>query len=224
MTPIEEDDRAARIAALGRQLAELTARGRPEPGSAGRARHHQRRVHSDGAEPREPVSKDPIELKAKDICLRLLTAAPRPRAGLAAALRRREIPEEVAERVLDRLTEVGLIDDAAYAESFVRTKHRDRGLGRSALRAELRRLGVDPELSGNAVDQVDHEDERRRAADLVAKRLPSAMGAGPVAARRRLMSQLARRGYPAELAAAVIDEAIAGHGDMPGDLGLDGSA
>lgn len=167
---------------------------------------------------------DPAEAKARDICLRLLAASPRPRAKLAEALRQRDIPDEVAERVLDRLTEVGLIDDAAYAENFVRIKHRDRGLGRSALRAELRRQGVDPELSGSAVDQLDQQDERRRAAELVAKRLPGAIGAGPLAARRRLLGQLARRGYPADLAASVVDEAISRHGDMPGDLGWEGSA
>ena len=91
-----------------------------------------------GDEPGDPVAV------AKSICLRLLTGSTRTRADLERALRRRGIADDVAGAVLDRLTEVGLIDDAAYAEAFVASRHRDRGLGRSALRAELRRKGVDP--------------------------------------------------------------------------------
>ncbi|MDQ2790879.1 MAG: recombination regulator RecX, partial [Actinomycetota bacterium] len=55
--------------------------------------------------------------EAQGICLRLLTARPRSRAELADALRRRGIPEEVGEPVLDRLSQVGLVDDVAFAES-----------------------------------------------------------------------------------------------------------
>jgi regulatory protein len=99
-------------------------------------------------------------------------------------LRRKEIPDEVAEQVLDRLTAVGLIDDEAYAAAFVATKHRDRGLGRSALRTELQRKGVDAQTAAAAV------------------------AAGPDAARRRLVGLLARRGYSPSLAMAVVDEAL----------------
>ena len=151
------------------------------------------------------------EAAAKQICLRLLSIAPRPRAGLAQALSRRDIPPEVAERVLDRLTEVGLINDAAYAAAFVRTKQRDRALGRSALRIELRRRGIDEEPATQALATVEPEAERARAEALVASRVAAAVVAGPVAARRRLLGLLARRGYPADLAVAVVDGALSAH-------------
>ena len=76
----------------------------------------------------EDAPGDPAAV-AKSICLRLLTGAARPRAALATALRQRGIPDDVAAGVLDRLIEVGLIDDRAYAEAFVAAKHRDRALG-----------------------------------------------------------------------------------------------
>jgi regulatory protein len=147
---------------------------------------------------------------AKAVCLRLLTGSARTRSDLSTALRRRGIDEEVAARVLDRLTEVGLIDDAAYAEAYVSAKHRDRGLGRAALRTELRRKGVDPTVAEAAAAGIDDEAERRRATELIAKRLDSAMFAGPDAARRRLLGLLARRGYPPGLAIAVVDDALRG--------------
>ena len=160
-----------------------------------------------GAPPGDP------EATARQICLRLLTIAPRPRAGLAQALARRKIPAEVAERVLDRMTEVGLLDDAAYAAAFVRTKQRDRALGRVALRTELRRRGIDEEPAAQALAQVDPESERGRAEQLVDRRIGTALAAGTVAARRRLLGLLARRGYPADVAIAVVDRALQAHAD-----------
>jgi regulatory protein len=139
-----------------------------------------------------------------------LTGSARTRDDLASALRRRGIEDDVAGAVLDRLTEVGLIDDTAFAEAFVSAKHRDRGLGRAALRVELRRKGVDAQIAAEAADGIDDGAERRRAIELVGKRLDSAMFAGPDVAQRRLLGLLARRGYPPGLATAVVDEALRG--------------
>ena len=148
------------------------------------------------------------EAVAKAICLRLLTGAARPRAGLAAALLRKGIPDDVAERVLDRLAEVGLIDDEAYAQSFVASRHRHGGLGASALRQELTRKGVDAQTAASVVAVVDHDAEYQRARALLERRVDSAMANGVDAARRRLLGLLARRGYPADLAQRVVQEVI----------------
>ncbi|MDQ6656816.1 MAG: recombination regulator RecX [Actinomycetota bacterium] len=154
----------------------------------------------------------PDSARARDIVLRQLAAAPRPRAVLAQKLRSGEIPEDVAALVLDRFQQVGLIDDRAYAELYVTAKHRDRALGRHALRAELRRQGVAEDDFADAVAEVDTGAEARRAAELVGKRVASAMAAGPDAARRRLLGLLARRGYTSSLATAVVESAIASFG------------
>ena len=180
--------------------------GLPAPRRGGAIGARPRVVPAAGGHP-EDAPGDPAAV-ARQVCLRQLTVAPRTRSQLAEALRRREIPDDVAEQVLDRLTDVRLIDDAAYAEAFVATKHRDRGLGRSALRAELQRKGVAPELAAEAVTAIDPEDERARAAALVARRVDAAMAAGPEAARRRLVGLLARRGYGPGVALPVVDEAL----------------
>lgn len=145
---------------------------------------------------------------AKAICLRLLAGAARPRAGLAAALARKGIPADVATRVLDRLTEVGLIDDAAYAQSFVAGRHRHGALGAVALREELRRKGVDAGTATLAVAVIDREAELERARALLDRRVDSAMANGPDVARRRLLGLLARRGYPADVAERVVGEVL----------------
>lgn len=152
------------------------------------------------------------EVVARAICLRLLTAAARPRAGLAAALARKGIPADVAERVLDRLTDVGLIDDEAYAQSFVASRHRHGALGADALRDQLRRKGVDSQTAASAVAVVDRDAEYERARVFLERRVDSAMANGTDTARRRLLGLLARRGYPADLAHRVVQEALAAYG------------
>lgn len=151
------------------------------------------------------------EVVAKAICLRLLTGAARPRAGLAAALRRKGIPDDVAERVLDRLTEVGLIDDEAYAQLFVASRHRQGGLGAGALRQELTRKGIDPQTAASAVAVVDRDAEYQRARALLERRVDAAMANGVDTARRRLLGLLARRGYPGDLARQVVQEVLAAY-------------
>src|SRR5690348_9385137 len=105
----------------------------------GRARRSSHGRGGDGGV--APDGDDPVEV-ARALCLRLLTVAPRTRAQLAAALARRGVPAEAADAVLGRLTDVGLVDDQAFAAAWVSSRHLGRGLGRRALSAELRVRGV----------------------------------------------------------------------------------
>ena len=102
--------------------------------------------------------------------------APRSRAQLEDKLRQRDCPDDVAAAVLDRLTEVGLVDDEAYAQMLVRSQQAGRGLARRALARELHTKGIDPELAAETLDGIDDESERERARELVAKKLRSMHG------------------------------------------------
>jgi regulatory protein len=148
------------------------------------------------------------EEAARAACLKLLTNAPRTRAQLAAALRRRKVPDEVAESVLARFAEVGLIDDAAFARAWVESRHHGRGLARKALAAELRQRGVADGEVRAAVDSLKPEDEMATARRLVAKRVAASRGRPLPARARQLLGMLARKGYPAGLAAQVVREAL----------------
>lgn len=149
------------------------------------------------------------ESAARIICLRQLTGAPRTRAQLAETLRRRSVPDEVAGRVLDRLSDVGLVDDAAFADSWVRSRSAGRGLARRALAHELRGRGVADELIADAVAGLDPDQELSNARDLVARRLPAMAGLPPEVRMRRLAGVLARKGYPSGVALPVVREALA---------------
>jgi regulatory protein len=146
---------------------------------------------------------------ARQIVLRQLTMAPRSRAQLEQKLAQRDCPADVAAAVLDRMTEVGLVDDAAYAQMLVRTQQAGRGLAKRALARELRTKGIGDDLADEALALVSDEDERDRARTLVDKKLRAMHGLGIAVQTRRLAAMLARKGYPSSIAYAVIREAIA---------------
>ena len=156
------------------------------------------------------VPEADAESVARAIVLRQLSMAPRSRAQLEKKLRQRGCEDDVAARVLDRMTEVGLIDDEAYAQMLVRSKQADKGLARRALAHELRRQGIDQEIADEALGQVGAGDERLRAEQLVAKKLRSMRGLAPEVQTRRLAGLLARKGYSGEVAWPIIRDAVDG--------------
>jgi regulatory protein len=177
-----------------------------------------------GPTPGSPAAETPPadpETVAREICLRLLTAAPRTRAQLVAALRRRNVPDEVAERILSRFTDVGLIDDAAFSQAWVESRHLGRGLARRALAAELRQRGVADETVSAAVEALGPEQEETTARELVARRLAGSPGLDPVKRARRLVGMLARKGYSPSLAYRVVREALADESAPEQSAGLD---
>jgi regulatory protein len=176
--------------------------------------------------PSEPKAGDP-EARARQICLRLLTAAPRTRAQLAAALRRAKVPDEAAETVLGRFADVGLIDDAAFARAWVESRHYSRGLSRRSLSAELRRSGVASEDIREAVEGLDPEQEVATARRLVEQKMAATRGHPPEARARRAAGLLARKGYPPGLVFRLIKEFLEQEGealDLDPDQYLDPDA
>ena len=157
--------------------------------------------------PSETPGSDP-GARARQICLRLLTAAPRTRAQLATALSRRGVPSEAAEAVLGRFADVGLIDDAAFARAWVESRHYSRGLSRRSLSAELRQHGVDTEEIREAVDTLDPEQEVATARRLIEQKMAGTRGQPPEARIRRAAGTLARKGYPPGLVFRLIKEVL----------------
>ncbi|WP_243758158.1 regulatory protein RecX [Allobranchiibius sp. GilTou38] len=145
---------------------------------------------------------------ARAIVLRQLTMAPRSRRQLEDKLRAKGCDDEVARVVLDRMQEVGLVDDEAYAGMVVRSQQAGRALARRALAQELRRKGVDDETAQEALEQIDDESERDRAQALVTKKLRSMHGLDAAVQTRRLAGMLARKGYPSALSWSIIRAAV----------------
>ena len=164
------------------------------------------------AEQAARVSAQRAEDRARQVCLDQLEHAPRTRAELAEALHHKGVDEATAEAVLSRFTEVGLIDDVAFAQRWVASRHRSRGLAGRALSQELRRKGIDDETAREAVGELDPDLELQTARALVDRKLGATQGLTSQARVRRLAAMLARKGYPAGLAYQVVKEALAAEG------------
>ncbi|HWO60068.1 MAG TPA: regulatory protein RecX [Umezawaea sp.] len=169
---------------------------------------------SDEDEPDLPPP-DPVEeqKRAKEICFTQLAAQPRTRLELKNAMLRKGIAEELAELVLGKFDKAGLIDDAAFAEIWVRSRHTYNGLGRRALAMELKRKGVADDLVTEAVAAVDDEAEQDRARELVRKKLRGMAGVDETAKIRRLVGALARKGYAGGMAYQVVREELRAAGE-----------
>jgi len=169
-------------------------------------------------EDRELGPEPDQEAVARKILLDQLTGQARSRQELADRLARRNVPDDVAGRLLDRFEEVGLVDDEAFARSWVDSRQRTRGLARRALAQELRRKGVADETARDVLAEVDPAEEERTARELVRKKLRGLRGVDDPAAARRLAGLLARKGYSAGLAFAVVKDELAAAGrDAPDD-------
>jgi regulatory protein len=158
--------------------------------------------------PREEKRGGGSESQAKEHCLRLLTARNYTSAELGAKLAARGFEPDVANRAIARLTEVGLVDDHAYAASFVRTRHEVARRGRRAIAMELKRKGISESEVVEAVSQVSDDAEREAAIALVRKSMRGASEPADAAERskqmRRALGMLARRGFDAGLAMDVV--------------------
>ena len=151
------------------------------------------------------------EEQARALCLRLLTARARTRSELADRLTKRGYPDDVSDRVLDRLAEVGLVDDVDFAEQWVRSRRLNAGKGKRALAAELRTKGVDNEVITAALADIDAGAERERAEQLVRDKLRRERldADDDQKVLRRLVGMLARRGYHQSMALDVVSVELA---------------
>jgi regulatory protein len=155
----------------------------------------------------EGPAEDPEQV-ARKILLDQLTGRARSRSELRAKLAARNVPDDVAERLLDRFTEVGLVDDAAFARSWVESRQTSRGLAPRALAQELRRKGVSDEDTQAALDDLDQDSQEEAARVLVRRKLRSMRSLDTTTATRRLVAMLARKGYGSGLAFAIVRDEL----------------
>jgi regulatory protein len=175
------------------------------------AREAARGRSSRVAEPPEDRDLGPDadpESVARKILLDQLTGRARSRADLAKKLAQKDVPEEIATRLLDRFEEVGLVDDASFSREWVAQRRSGKGLAKRALAQELRRKGIDDETARAALDEVDPEDEVEAARTLVRRKLRSVQGLDRDKAVRRLVGMLARKGHSSSVAFRVVKEEL----------------
>ncbi|MHA7860758.1 regulatory protein RecX [Tessaracoccus sp. Y36] len=145
---------------------------------------------------------------ARKIALDQLATRARSEQELRTVMKRRNVPADVADEIIERFTEVGLIDDAAFAQSLTSTRAEFGLRGRVRIRQELQAKGIDREIADEVLAQLDPEDEREAALTLARRRVRSLTGLERHVARRRLAGVLARRGFSGGIVSGVLEEVL----------------
>lgn len=153
--------------------------------------------------------------RARHAALSLLAVRPRARRELADRLRTRNFAGEAVDWALAEADRLGLLDDTAFAEAWVRDRLRLRPRGSRALIAELTRKGVDRQVADDAVARVmgreDATDEElcrsaaRKWLDTRARDADLDDDDERLRIRRRLAGFLQRRGYPPDAVRSALE-------------------
>ena len=163
--------------------------------------------------PREPSPRSDdvdadVESVARTIALRKLTAKACTRHELDQALQAKNVPQGVIDAVLDRLQDVGLLDDASFAVDWVTSRQQRRHMSRRLLRRELQAKGVERSHIDSALDQVDRNAELTSARDLVERKRAAMNGLAREVQYRRLAGMLSRRGFDSAITTQVLADVL----------------
>lgn len=152
------------------------------------------------------------------VVMRRLNAAPRSRGELTKYLLAKDFDPTLIEKVLGRVSSMGYIDDVVFAQEWVRSRHRSRGLASSVLRRELMNKDVDIEVIEGALEQLTSAETSERAYELAAKKYRSLMSVDPAVAVRRIASLLQRKGYPPATCFHIAKETVGAELENVGEL------
>ena len=143
---------------------------------------------------------------AKEAALSILDRSDQSVDACRRKLMQRGYRKEVVEPALQRLEEVGVLDDERYARSLVRGRHQSRALVGRALREELRRKGLSPSVIESAMEaELPEADDTEVLDQLVERKLVSSRKLDREAQTRRIVSMLLRRGYSSGQAFAALE-------------------
>ena len=152
-------------------------------------------------------ANDPDPARTYTRALDMLTRAPQSVRDLRRRLLLNGEPEAAVDVTVERLTASGLLDDAAYARAFVRSKVSSQGFSRKRLRQELAKRGVAGDIADAAIVEVLHDENVDEAATIervARKKLRTLQDVGEPTRSRRLFAYLARRGYGIDEVQAVM--------------------
>lgn len=136
--------------------------------------------------------------EATAYALRLLGQRAYTTRDLRKKLSTKNFPADLIDRVLERFTGSGLLDDKRYALNFARSRLTGSSASPRRVRQHLARKGIPAAFAEEAVQQVllDEEIDVEASLRKVAQRkFESLSGLDPLVQRRRLYGFLARRGY-----------------------------
>ncbi|HTK50945.1 MAG TPA: regulatory protein RecX [Gemmatimonadaceae bacterium] len=143
---------------------------------------------------------------AYDRALNLLAFRARSARELQRRLVQKGVTAARADRVIAKLRDAGLIDDADFARQLTRSKM-SAGASRRRVHQELFKRGVPREVADEAVEQVVEEEgisDAESIERIARKKWSTLHGLDDPTRRRRLFGFLARRGFDSDDVSRVV--------------------
>jgi regulatory protein len=141
--------------------------------------------------------------------LRILNYRFNSEVELRRKLASKDFDRDAIDATIARLRDEKWLDDARFAEAFVRTRMRKR-IGRLRIRRELIAAGVDDEIAANALRQNRDDDGEREAALAVARKRAARLDLSSPENRHKLTAYLLKQGYDMSLVRDVVRAALDG--------------
>jgi len=153
--------------------------------------------------------ESPDLARCREAALKLLERTRRTRRDLERRLKERDFDAATIAATLDRLSEVGLVDDVEYARAWLAGRWGRRPSGWRRLEQELRTKGVSQADAAHARELLGERggapDEVASAAKLVAQARRRYAKLEPRVQRQRLYALLARHGYDGDVIRRALD-------------------
>ena len=142
--------------------------------------------------------------RAFERALSLISYRSRSTGEIRTRLSKEGFGEEVVSGAIERLARLEMLNDVAFSDAWVRSRTANKPMGKSRLKWELRRRGVDREVAEQAVAQVDDLQEYELARRLAEPKI-SRLGIG-IDARKKVAGYLQRRGFGWGIVSRVIGD------------------
>ena len=146
--------------------------------------------------------------------LRLLARRAHSRAELRLKLARRGYQEDEVGSAMARLTEMGYLDDEAFARGLVQRRSATRGS--LAVSAELAAKGIDRHRAAEALAELDPDSQLASAVVLAERLCPPGVEIGYRGMLDQVGVKLLRRGFPAGIVRAACRAVLAERHSLPG--------
>ena len=150
-------------------------------------------------------------LAVYDRALNMLASQGRSSRDLRRRLVQKGEPAPLVDQAIERLTRIGLLDDAQFARSLARSKAVGQGASKRRVQQEMFKRGVARDVADEAIAEVFDEeavDETENAEAAARKKLRTLNGVDAETRRRRLYGFLARRGYAPDAIRATLEKVL----------------
>ena len=146
------------------------------------------------------MKQPPKSLSPMEYAMKYLAIKDRSVSEMQTYLDGKDFGEADVDATVERLCELGLLNDARFAMRFVETRTAAKPISRRRLYEQLKGHGVSEETVRTAMEALEPEDEESNARAVAEKFARQFQALEPQKRRERVLSRLIARGFSYDVA------------------------